>query len=219
MNIAQAEVSLLAELPPKTKELVVRETDNILATWKRTVEGIIQIGKSLNAIRDALPNAVYAAHIKEKLGLNEMQASRFISVHRRFSNVQSAKVLHTKVSVLYLLATAPDLEKVERLASGGTVVVSGQRKSIDELRVEDAIKIRKGPKKQTTELSPAQAEKKRAAKAHEEVGELATQLIDWSADITRWAAKGVEIEHRKLLIESLKEAKTATDSCIKVLCQ
>ncbi|MBL7672065.1 MAG: hypothetical protein JNM39_16375 [Bdellovibrionaceae bacterium] len=218
MKIAKAEVSSLDELPPKTQQTVLRETKSILTAWKRTVDGIIQVGKSLEAIREALPSALYVAHIKRHLGLNPMQASRFISVHRRFGNAQSAKVLQTKVSVLYLLATAPDLEKVERLANGGTVFVSGQRKSISDLKVEDAAKIRKGAKPvAVVEPTAAQMDRQRCAIAYQELGDLTQDIQSWSIDLVRFRKKGMEIKNQKLLSDTLKECKAAIGDCISAL--
>ncbi len=216
--MAKADVLAMKNLPAKTQELVAKETEQILVAWRRTVEEIISIGCSLERIREALPNGLFCAHIKKMLGLNPMQASRFINVHRRFgSSAKSAKVLQSKVSVLYLLATAPDLKKVEHLANGGTVVVSGQRKTISDLSVNDAMKIKKGIKRpQAEELTSSQINKHRARIAHEELGTLAQQIVDWSNFLFQKKSL-LEPANKKLLMETLRESKAAIDSCIEVL--
>jgi hypothetical protein len=148
-------VSLLAGIQPKIRDVVLKETASIQGCWKKTVENLLDIGHSLDKIKEMLPHPIFLAHIKASLGLGEMQASRLIALYRKFGSAGSSKVLEAKPSVLYLLATAKDLDKVEALAGGGKVLVSGKRKSIDQLKVEDAIKLRESAKKPSPEPSDA----------------------------------------------------------------
>ena len=213
----KGDVYSLNDTQPRIREIVMRETQNILVTWKRTVDGIIEIGRSLEKIKELLPFELFKIHVKEKLGLNDMQASRLINVYRKFGNATSSKVLSAKPSVLYLLATAQNLEKVERLASGGSVLIEGKRKTIDQLRVEDALKLRKVTPKKSKELSPAEMDKQRALTAFEILGDLAQQLSDWASDLHRYNNSGLKIPNRKFLLDTLKESNVAVLDCIKVL--
>ena len=100
-------------LPPRKRKKVASETLKVKQNWKRTVDGILAIGCSLLKIKEMLPHKNFVDHIQENFGLNEMGAGRFISVYRRFGRASSGKVLRSKVSVLYLLANSPDLDKVD----------------------------------------------------------------------------------------------------------
>lgn len=209
--------SLLTGIQPKIRDVVLKETANIQGCWKKTVENLLDIGHSLDKIKEMLPHPIFLTYIKASLGLGEMQASRLIALHRKFGGAGSSKVLEAKPSVLYLLATAKDLDKVEMLAGGGKVLVSGKRKSIDQLKVEDAIKLRESSKKPQPEPTDADIDKERAATAYECLGDLTQQIDDWVKDLARFSRKGVEITNRKFLIDTLKETRASINSCISAL--
>lgn len=69
-------VSHLAGIQPKIRDVVFKETANIQNSWKKTVENLLEIGHSLDKIKEMLPHQAFLAHIRESLGLGEMQASR-----------------------------------------------------------------------------------------------------------------------------------------------
>lgn len=210
-------VSHLTEIQPKIRDVVMRETANIQSSWKKTVENLIGIGRSLDQIKELLPHPIFLTHIKETLGLGEMQASRLIALHRKFGAAGSSKVLEARPSVLYLLATAKNLDKVEQLAGGGKVLVAGKRKSIDQLKVEDALKLREATRKPQPEPSDADIDKERAATAFESLGDLCQELEDWAKDLARFQRKNLEIKDRKLIIQTLKETRAAVNSCISAI--
>ena len=210
-------MSSLAGIQPKIRDVVLRETATIQNCWKKTVENLLEIGHSLDKIKELLPHQVFLAHIKKSLGLGEMQASRLIALYRKFGGAGSSKVLEAKPSVLYLLATAKDLDKVEKLAGGGKVLVSGKLKSIDELKVEDAIKLRESSKKSLPEPTDADIDKKRAETAYEFLGDLSQQIDDWVKDLARFKRRGVEITNRKFLVDTLKETRASLNTCIATL--
>lgn len=210
-------LSLLTGIQPKIRDVVLKETANIQGCWKKTVENLLDIGHSLDKIKEMLPHPIFLAHIKASLGLGEMQASRLIALYRKFGSAGSSKVLEAKPSVLYLLATAKDLDKVEALASGGKVLVSGKRKSIDQLKVEDAIKLRDSSKKPSPEPSDADIDKQRADSAFESLGDLCQEIEDWSKDLARFHRKGLDVKNRKLIIDTLKETRAAINTCIAAI--
>lgn len=210
-------VSLLAGIQPKIRDVVLKETANIQGCWKKTVENLLDIGHSLEKIKEMLPHPIFLAHIKASLGLGEMQASRLIALHRKFGAAGSSKVLEAKPSVLYLLATAKNLDKVEKLAGGGKVLVSGKRKSIDELKVEDALKLRERSRAPMPETTDAEIDRERASTAAESLGDLCQQLEDWAKDLARFRRKNLEIKDRKLVIDTLKETRATINSCISAI--
>ena len=89
---AKAQVSHFAEIQPKIRGTCFKgkllKSKN---TWKKTVENLIAIGRSLGAIKEVLPHNVFIAHIKQSLGLGEMQASRLIALYRKFGSAKSTK--------------------------------------------------------------------------------------------------------------------------------
>jgi hypothetical protein len=209
--------SLLAGIQPKIRDVVLKETANIQGCWKKTVENLLDIGHSLEKIKEMLPHPIFLAHIKASLGLGEMQASRLIALHRKFGTAGSSKVLEAKPSVLYLLATAKNLDKVEKLAGGKKVLVAGKRKSIDQLRVEDALKLREATRKPPSEPSDAEIDKDRASTAFESLGDLCQQIEDWAKDLLRFQKKNLEIKDRRLVIDTLKETRAAIGACLSAI--
>lgn len=117
----------------------------------------------------------------------------------------------------YLLATAKSFDKVEKLAKGQRVLVAGKRKSIDELKVEDALKLRKVPRKKLTDPTDTEIDKKRAATAQIPLGDLCQQIEDWANDLSRFQKTGLEIRDRHLVIATLRETRTAINNCLSVL--
>lgn len=205
------------KLPPREiRKRVASETLKVKQNWKRTVDGILAVGCSLLKIKAMLPHKIYVGHIQENFGLNEMGASRFISVYRRFGRASSGKVLRSKVSVLYLLANSQDLDKVDRLARGGKIIVSGKRKSIDQLNVSDASKLRKTRYKERN-LSSRDLDIASASDAHRRLCTLAEEVADWCSDIERIKKRGLEIRNVNMVKDYLREVALAANSVAKIL--
>lgn len=216
-NLAQAEVSSLKELPGGVQKEVREVSEKIRASWKKTVDAILEVGAGLDRLKSLLPHRLYLQFIEDEFGLNEVQGWRLISVFKKFGHAKSAKVLDAKISVLYLLASSPHLNKVETLAKGGTVSVGGRRKSISELTVSDANKLRSPPKAPDKEPSAAQIDKARASTAHRELTSLIEEINDWCQDLMRFRQRGITIEEVHLVVEYLKECGQSIERTIKVL--
>lgn len=80
----------------------------INAAYKRTVEGIIEIGKTLIEAKDALPHGQFQAMIKADLPFGPRQAEKYLAIarHPLLSNANSNShlTLPSSVSTLYELS-------------------------------------------------------------------------------------------------------------------
>lgn len=215
-NEVQGEGLAIKQLPSRTRQMVEQESQAIKMNFKKTVAGIISIGKSLQRIKSVMPRTMFLEHIKIEFELSEMMAHRFISVANKFDGSKAA--LSAKPSVLYLLTGAEDLAKVQRLAQGHSVVVGNRRVKLADLTIADATKIRKGPKfVSVAEPTAAQIDRQRCATAFQELGDLVQDIQSWSFDLVRFKKKGLEIQNKKLLCDTLIECKVAIGDCISAL--
>ncbi len=212
----KAEVSSINELPAEHRKQIAQIANDVRASWKRTVESLLAVGKGLTELKELMPYRLYLNYIRKEFGLNECQAGRLTSVWQKFGGAQSSKVLEAKISTLYLLSTAPDLKKVETLAGGGKVLIGGKKKGIEEITVAEATKLRKsnGIAKEPT---PAEQDREQAETAHRRLCTLAEEVADWCGDIERIKKRGFEIKNVNMVKDYLREVSFATNSVAKIL--
>jgi hypothetical protein len=212
----KANVYSINDLPTEYRKKIDQTTIEVRANWKRTVESILSVGKGLEKLKGLMPYKLYLAHIREEFGLNEAQGWRLVSVWQKFGNAKSTKVLEAKISALYLLSTAPDLRKVETLASGGKVLIGGKKKGIEEITVAEATKLRKS-NGSFQEPSPAEQDRVQAETAHRHLCTLAEEVANWCGDIERIKKRGLEIKNVNMVKDYLREVALAASSVAKLL--
>ena len=86
-----------------------RELDRIRERIKKTVEGIIEVGNELLAVKDALPHGQFLPWLRAEFGWSERSAQNFMSVAEQFKSAKIAD-LPIQPSAAYLLAapSVPD---------------------------------------------------------------------------------------------------------------
>lgn len=215
-NQHKAEVPSIEDLNTDDRKRVFVITEKVKGSWKKTVESLLAVGEGLSQLKELMPYKLYLDHIRQEFGLSEPQAWRLVSVWQKFGGSKSSKVLESKISTLYLLSTAPDLKKVETLAAGGKVLVGGKRKSIDEITVAEATKLKKCSGSMP---EPTQSERDRelAETAHRQICTLAESLADWCSDLTRIQKRGLEITNSLMVKDYLREVVLTANSLVKML--
>jgi hypothetical protein len=212
----KAEVFSIKDLPADHRKKIAQVTGQVRVNWKRTVGSILCVGKGLEQLKGLMPYKLYLNHIRVEFGLNEAQGWRLVSVWQKFGNSKSTKVLEAKISALYLLSTAPDLKKVETLASGGKVLIGGKKKGIEEITVAEATKLRKS-NGSFQEPSLAEQDREQAESAHRHLCTLAEEVADWCGDIERIKKRGLEIKNVEMVKDYLREVAHAASSVAKLL--
>lgn len=212
----KAEVYSIEELTADDRKRVSQITEKVRSSWKRTVESLLAVGEGLSQLKELMPYKLYLEHIRQEFGLSEPQAWRLVSVWQKFGGSKSSKVLESKISTLYLLSTAPDLKKVETLAAGGKVLIGGKRKSIDEITVAEATKLKKSSGT-LPEPTPSERDRELAEMAHRQLCTLAESLVDWCTDLSRLQKRGIEITNSPMVKEYLKEVVVSVNTLVKLL--
>lgn len=200
-------------LQPQAQREVKELTDKVKVVWRNSVQGIIVIGRCLNRLKEIMPRELYLKHIQEQFGMNEMHAHRLISVYKKFGNAASLNLLASKPSVLYLLATSENLDKVERLAAGEKILIGNQKKSIEEITVKEALLIKQTTVKKSVELTDKQIDLKRAEVAHREIATFIERVDDLAKDLIRYKKSNIEIKEIGLIKQYIKD----TIVCLKEL--
>jgi hypothetical protein len=99
---------------PYEKERIIGEIRTYLL---QTVQGIIEAGKRLIAIKKIEKHGDWENLIHEKLGLSQPTVWRFMAIARKFENLHGVKDLHASftngVGKLYALLSVPDEELAE----------------------------------------------------------------------------------------------------------
>lgn len=85
------------------REFVLQKTDETQILLKRTAENIIQIGKNLQSVSDALPQGMFLPWLKSEFGMSQPIAYNFMQVAKRFDG-KIINFINLPVSALYLLA-------------------------------------------------------------------------------------------------------------------
>lgn len=201
------------QLQPQTLREIKELTEKVKVVWKNSVQGIIVIGRCLSRLKEIMPREQYIKHIQEQFGMNEMHAFRLISVYKKFGNATSLNLLASKPSVLYLLATSENLDKVERLAAGEKILIGNQKKSIEEITVKEAMLIKQTTVKKSVELTDKQIDLKRAENAHREIATFIERVDDLAKDLIRYRKSNIEIKEVGLIKQYIKD----TIICLKEL--
>jgi hypothetical protein len=81
----------------------------------RTVEGIVEIGKELLAIKDILPHGRFLEWLSAEFGWKERMARHFMNVAERFKSANFADI-EMDVSAAYLLAAPSTPEEARQEA-------------------------------------------------------------------------------------------------------
>ena len=124
---------------------------------KRTVEDIIEVGKDLLAVKEALPHGAFGKWLSAEFGWTERTARNFMAVAEWFGpKTEMIFDLRIAPTAAYLLAapSAPDEARqaaIERAESGGTISATVAKEILAETRKKGA-KKRKGVP--TEELGP-----------------------------------------------------------------
>lgn len=107
-------------LPSDVRNVALTRRDAIKTLERRTSESLIEIGRHLIAVKDALPHGQFGVWLEAEFGWSQDTASNFMRVARVFG--QNPKISEFQSSALYALAsgTVPDdireqfIEQAER---------------------------------------------------------------------------------------------------------
>jgi hypothetical protein len=169
-------------LEPAVAKKVQSAAEHIRETVKRTVEGIIEVGQDLIAVKEALPHGQFGPWLRAEFGWTERTARNFMAVAEAFGpKTEIISDLRIDPTAAYLLAapSAPDEAReaaVERAESGERITAKVAKKILADER-------KKPPKR------------RRRATAEELEGKLLRALQRFRE---RWNAKEIATLARKL---------------------
>jgi Protein of unknown function (DUF3102) len=136
-------------LDPAVVKQVQASAEKIRQTVKRVLEDVIEIGRDLIAVKDALPHGQFGPWIRAELGWPERTVRNFMGVAEVFGS-KSAIIadLGIQPTAAYLLAapSVPDearLKAVERAQSGEKITITVARELVSQARTKGAGKTRK----------------------------------------------------------------------------
>jgi hypothetical protein len=155
---------------PKTEVIVVGFNYDVLETQvaqqaqsaamrirekvKRTIEDIIEVGKDLLAVKEALPHGAFGKWLSAEFGWTERMARNFMAVAERFGpKTEMISDLTIQPTAAYLLAapSAPDEARqaaVERAEAGETISAKVAKKILAETRKKGTKKSKRAPAEQ-----------------------------------------------------------------------
>lgn len=101
-------------LDEKTREIILRKTDETRGLMRRTTENIITIGENLLTVQKHLPEMKFSAWLRTEFDLSRQSAYNFMKVASKFGG-SCKTVLQLPARVLYELASSSDaiVEQVE----------------------------------------------------------------------------------------------------------
>jgi hypothetical protein len=195
----------------KNKAKIALLTRTIKASWKKSVESLIEIGRCLHELKKLLDRPEYIEHLSSQLSISEMQASRLEQLYLKFHDKKSIHVLSSKPSVLYLIASSVEPKKVEALARGNKVLISGSLKSISQFTMKDVIALSEKASKRNKsveedDLEDDEYDLRRAENAHRRLATLVEELNDWSLDLLRFNEQRIEIKNKSFIKQYIKES-------------
>jgi hypothetical protein len=125
-------------LESKLADKVRTAADRIRERVKKTVEGIIEVGNDLMAVKEALPHGQFLPWLKAEFGWSERSAQNFMSVAERFKSAKIAD-LPIQPSAAYVLAapSVPDEARekaVEKAEAGEEITFAAAREIVAEAR-------------------------------------------------------------------------------------
>lgn len=195
-------------LPKRKETQIALLTKTIKASWKKSVESLIEIGRCLHQLRKLFNRQDYINHLATAFSMSEMQAHRLEQLYLKFHDKQSVAVLSSKPSVLYLMASKVETKKLETLARGGKVRVGSQHKTIEQLTINDVglLQLRTHPKaRDDDDREDDEWDAERAKNAHRRLATLIEEINDWAEDILRFHQNNIQIENKPLVTRYIKE--------------
>ena len=193
-QIVEAEYQVVQERSP---EVIRTEIKTIEAqVYKTTLDGVIQIGKRLQELKEMIGHGNWLTWCRENLGYSDRQARRYIEISNEYGDENSAfsnwtTLSNLSISKAYSLLSLPENE-VKTFAKEHDV----EDMTVKELEAE--IKSWKD-KTEAAEQAPEQAKKEK-----EEIQECIKTEIDQRAELEN---KIAELESQKTNPEELKKAK------------
>ena len=112
-------------LTEQEADVAKRSADIIKLRMRRTAEDIVEIGRELKAVKEALPHGKFLPWIEAEFGMTQRTAQNFMQVSEKF---KCETVSHFGPKVLYLLSAPSTPEPViaqatAKAATGETVTV------------------------------------------------------------------------------------------------
>jgi hypothetical protein len=130
---------------PKNRAEWAAEICNI--THKVTVEAVLQIGRALQAAKDALPHGEFLEMIESDLPFSASVAQRYMRIARdcRLANAATVQLLPTDYSTLYELSKLPD-EVFHQSIAEGKIHPGTTRKAANALATRPSAEPKKAEK-------------------------------------------------------------------------
>jgi hypothetical protein len=131
-------------LEPAVAKEVQTAAEHIRETVKRTIEGIIEVGQDLIAVKEALPHGQFGPWLRAEFGWTERTARNFMAVAEAFGpKTEIISDLQIAPTAAYLLAapSAPDEAReaaVERAESGERITAKVAKEILAEERRKPA---------------------------------------------------------------------------------
>lgn len=97
-------------LPSDVRNIALTRRDAIKTLERRTSESLIEIGKHLIAVKDALPHGQFGPWLEAEFGWSQDTAGRFMSVARAFRDIP--QIAEFQSSALYALASGNVPEEI-----------------------------------------------------------------------------------------------------------
>lgn len=186
-------------------------THQIDRSFKETARSVFQIGRCLHQLKQLMSNDDFLKLAETRWNMSRMSAHRFVTCYLTFKDKKSRALLGAKPSVMYIISTLDDPQKVAALAAGKKVQVCGEMKTIDQLTVKDARRIKETSKSAVVHTE-AGGKKRRVDKLHEEIATAFESLDDIARTIKRFNDQGIKILHREelkdyaiLVIENMRD--------------
>lgn len=208
-------------IPKKNQAKIALLTRTIKASWKKSVESLIDVGRCLHELKALLDRPAYLKHLAEHLAMSEMHGNRIEHLYIKFHDKKSIHVLSSKPSVLYLLASTTETKKIESLSKGGRVLIGSTYKTLSQFTMKDVIAISESVSKgkqtaqEKDDPEDDDRDKYRARTAHRQLATLVEEINDWSLDLIRFQKSKVEISNKELVRKYVKE----TIECLEKLNQ
>jgi hypothetical protein len=93
------------------RTIVEAATDRLHTLVRKTGEQIIEIGRELIAVKDALPHGQFGLWLESEFGWSQPTASRFVSVAKAFDS-ETIHVEYFEATALYALASGQVPESI-----------------------------------------------------------------------------------------------------------
>lgn len=162
--------------------------ERIRQSIKRSVQEVLEIGRCLNAVKQALEHGSFTRWIELEFGMNIRTAQRMMSAYETFGKNDIMSFLPDKPTVLYELVGVEE-ETRKALTSGESVTIDGREYVLDEMTV-DLVKRLKGQAEEAEQFAQRKFEDARRNQA--EVRELNKALKEKQREYDRELTKRIE---------------------------